>query len=121
MGAATSVWAFFRGRHLWLRARHAISGATVAAVQINGLELGELGLNAALAAHYGAATGLAAGDDTLIREAELVVPGIATVEVNGPRSHAAQSLHPVEGCARIEVSACAILLRSGPGWQAPSI
>lgn len=85
---------------------HTISGATVAAVRINGLELGELGLNAALAAHYGAATVLATGDDTLIREAELVVPGITTVEVKRAfGSQAAQSLHPAEACARIEASA----------------
>src|SRR6185437_10593923 len=60
---------------------HTVSGGTIARVRCNGQELGELGLNAALAAHYGAVPVLATGDDTLAREAESVVPGIATVAV----------------------------------------
>jgi D-amino peptidase len=47
---------------------HTVSGGTIARLRCNGQELGELGLNAALAT----------GDDTLSREAESVVPGITT-------------------------------------------
>jgi D-amino peptidase len=60
---------------------HTISGSTIACVRCDGRELGELGLNAALASHHGAVAVLATGDDTLCAEAEAVVPGITTVEV----------------------------------------
>jgi D-amino peptidase len=84
---------------------HTISGGSIASVRCNGRELGELGLNAALAAHYGAATVLATGDDTLVREAELTVPGITAVEVKRAfGNRATASLHPAESCARIEAA-----------------
>lgn len=82
---------------------HTISGSTIAAVRCNGRELGELGLNVALAAHYGVRTVLVTGDDTLVREAELTVPEITTVEVKrAVGNRAAEGLHPREACARIE-------------------
>jgi D-amino peptidase len=85
---------------------HTISGGTIAQVRCNGQELGEIGLNAALAAHYGAVPVLATGDDTLAREAESVVPGITTVAVKRAfGNRAAEGLHPEESCARIETAA----------------
>jgi D-amino peptidase len=85
---------------------HTMSGATVAQIRCNGQELGELGLNAALAAHHGAVPLLATGDDSLVREACAVVPGIATVEVKkAVANRAAEGLHPDEACARIESAA----------------
>jgi D-amino peptidase len=89
---------------------HTMSGATIAQVRCNGQELGELGLNAALAAHYGAVPVLATGDDTLVREAASVVPGITTVEVKrAVGNRAAESLHPEEACTRIEAAARAAM------------
>ena len=80
---------------------HTVSGGTIAQVRCNGTELGELGLNAALAAHYGAVPLLASGDDTLAREAEAIAPGIVTVEVKrAVANRAAESLHPTEAGAR---------------------
>jgi D-amino peptidase len=85
---------------------HTISGGIIARVRCNGQELGEIGLNAALAAHYGAVPVLATGDDTLAREAESVVPGITTVVVKRAiGNRAAEGLHPEESCARIEAAA----------------
>lgn len=84
---------------------HTVSGSTIAAVRCNGREVGELGLNAALAAHYGTPTVLATGDDTLVREAQAAIPGIMTVEVKRALGNrAAESLHPDEACARIETA-----------------
>jgi D-amino peptidase len=89
---------------------HTVSGGTIAAVRCNGVELGELGLNAALAAHFDAVTLLATGDDTLAREAKAVVPGITTVTVKWAWStRAAEGLHPDEACARIEAAAATAL------------
>lgn len=84
---------------------HTISGGTIARVRCNGQELGEVGLNAALASFYSAVPALAVGDDTLVHEAEAVVPGIATVSVKQAfGNRAAQSLHPADSCAAIEAA-----------------
>lgn len=74
---------------------YTISGGTIAKVRCNGQELGEIGLNAALAAHHGAVPVLPTGDHTLAREAESVVPGITTVAVKRAfGNRAAEGLHP---------------------------
>lgn len=84
---------------------HTVSGATIAGVRCDGRELGETGLNAALAAHYGAAPVLAAGDDSLAREAEEIVPGLYAVTVKWALGgSAARNLHPDEACDRIEAA-----------------
>ncbi|MGH3095398.1 MAG: M55 family metallopeptidase [Streptosporangiales bacterium] len=84
---------------------HTISSAAITGVRCNGRELGETGLNAALAAHYGAAPVLAAGDDSLAREAEEVVPGLYAVTVKWAVGFAAaRNLHPDEACDRIEAA-----------------
>lgn len=84
---------------------HTVSGGTIARVRCNGLELGEVGLNAALAAHFGAVPIVATGDDTLVREVEAVAPGIVAVEVKRAfGNRAAESLHPEEACARIQAA-----------------
>lgn len=84
---------------------HTISSATITGVRCSGRELGETGLNAALAAHYGVSPVLAAGDDSLAREAEEVVPGLHAVTVKWALGgSAARNLHPQEACARIEAA-----------------
>jgi D-amino peptidase len=89
---------------------HTVSGATIAQVRCNGQELGELGLNAALAAHYGAVPVLATGDNTLALEAESLLPGITTVVVKTAfGNRAAEGLHPDESCSRIESAATTAL------------
>lgn len=93
---------------------HTLRGSVVGRVRCNGRELGEVGLNAALAAHHGAVAVLATGDDTLAREAETTVPGITTVTVkNAVGTRAAEGLHPVEACARIEAAATVALEHAG--------
>ena len=94
---------------------HTVSGGTIAQVRANGEELGELGLNVALAAHFGAMPVLATGDDSLAREAAAVAPGITTVTVKWSYgTRAAESLHPSEACERIEAAATAALQDRGP-------
>ncbi|HZC72355.1 MAG TPA: M55 family metallopeptidase [Jatrophihabitans sp.] len=91
---------------------HTMSGTTIAQVRCDGRELGEIGLNAALAAHFGAVPVLVTGDDTALREAESDVPGIASVEVKRAFGNsAAEGLHPTDACARIEAGAEAALAR----------
>ena len=82
---------------------HTISGAVVSDVRCNGRSLGELGLNAALAAHAGAPAVLVAGDDSVAAEAADVAPGMHAVVVKRALGGtAAASLHPDEACDRIE-------------------
>src|SRR5690606_13006047 len=86
----------------------------VAGVRCDGGELGETGLNAALAAHFGAAPVLATGDDTLAAEAEEIVPGSYTVTVKWARgAAAAENLHPEEACERTEAAVPTALAERG--------
>jgi D-amino peptidase len=92
---------------------HTVSGSAIAQVRCDGRELGELGLNAALAAHFGAVPALATGDDTLAREAEATIAGITTVAVKrAVGNRAAEGLHPKEACARIEAATTLALGRA---------
>lgn len=81
---------------------HTMSSAVIADVRVDGESLGEIGLNAALAAHHGAVPVCVSGDDTVAAEAGAVVSGIRTVVVKRALGcHAAENLHPVEACRRI--------------------
>lgn len=83
---------------------HTISSAVVADVRCNGRSFGELGLNAALAAHADVPAVLVAGDDSVAAEASDVVPGMHAVIVKRELGgSAAASLHPDEACDRIEL------------------
>ncbi|MGH3488967.1 MAG: M55 family metallopeptidase [Actinopolymorphaceae bacterium] len=93
---------------------HTVSSAVIAEVRVDGTPLGEIGLNAALAAHHGAVPVLVSGDDTVAAEASAVVPGIRTVEVKRALgAHAADSLHPDDACARIEAAVPGALAARG--------
>jgi len=82
---------------------HTIHGGVVADVRCDGRSLGELGLNATLAAHRGVPAVLVSGDDTVAAEAAEVAPRMHTVVVKRALgAHAAALLHPDEACDRIE-------------------
>src|SRR5262245_30949596 len=50
-------------------------------LNVNGVSVGEGGMNAAMAAWYGVAVALVTGDDAAVEEVKGVVPGIRTVAV----------------------------------------
>jgi D-amino peptidase len=82
---------------------HTIHGGVVADVRCDGRSVGELGLNAALAAHTGVPPVLVAGDDSVAAEAAEVAPGMHAVVVKWAYgARAAASLHPDDACDRIE-------------------
>ena len=82
---------------------HTIHGGVVADVRCQGRSLGEIGLNAAFAAHSGVPVVLVSGDDTVAAEATSVVPGIHAVVVKRALGFSAAALvHPDEACERIE-------------------
>ncbi len=85
---------------------HTIHGGVVADVRCEGRSRGEIGLNAALAAHSSVPAVLVSGDDTVAAEAALVAPGIHTVVVKRAIGfYAAALLDPDEACDRIEEEA----------------
>lgn len=82
---------------------HTISSACVADIRCQGRSLGEIGLNAALAAELNVPLVLVSGDDTVAREATELLPGVRAVVVKeGLGQNAALSLHAEEACLRIE-------------------
>lgn len=60
---------------------HTISGIVIDSVTINGLEVGETGINAAIAGYYGVPLIFVSGDLAVTKEAEALVPNIVTVAV----------------------------------------
>ncbi|QUQ63168.1 M55 family metallopeptidase [Kutzneria sp. CA-103260] len=83
---------------------HTVSGRVIADVRCDGSSLGELGLNAALAAHYGVPSVLVSGDDTVAAEAVEVAAGMRCVVVKRALgARAARMIHPEEACRRIEL------------------
>ncbi|MDQ6711483.1 MAG: M55 family metallopeptidase [Candidatus Dormibacteraeota bacterium] len=85
---------------------HTYGGRTIYALRINGRAQSEASLNAALAGSFGVRTGLITGDRATIDEAKAVLPGIEGVIVKEALGRqAAQSLHPLEACRRIEEGA----------------
>lgn len=60
---------------------HTYSGATVQSLHINGVEVGETGLNAALAGFFDVPTVFISGDYAVTEEAKALIPGITTAPV----------------------------------------
>jgi len=74
---------------------HTYSGGTVESIHMNGVEVGETGLNAALAGHYGVPVVFVSGDDAVAEEAKAILPNITTAVVKWAVSRqAAKCLHP---------------------------
>jgi len=84
------------------------------AVRLNGREVGEYGLNASLAGHYGVPVVLITGDRAVTEQARGFIPGIETVAVKeGIGRTAARTLHPEEARERIAAGVPAALARRG--------
>jgi len=88
---------------------HTYSGE-VSALRFNGVEVGELGADAALAGAYGVPVVLVTGDEAACREAQELLGGVATVAVKeGISRSAAVCLPPEVARARIAEAAAAAL------------
>jgi D-amino peptidase len=93
---------------------HTIRSGVLADVRCDGRSLGELGLNAALAAHHSVSPVLVTGDDAVAAEAAGVAPGMHRVIVKRALgARAAASLHPDEACDRIQQAVPTALADSG--------
>lgn len=93
---------------------HTINGGCVSDVRCNGRPVGEIGLNAALAQHFGVPVVLVCGDDTVAAEAASVIEGVSTVVGKWSLgARAAESLHPARACQQIEQAVPAALTSRG--------
>lgn len=91
--------AMFIGYHARMGApgvlSHTISGAKVANTWINDRLVGETGLNAALAGHFGVPVGLVTGDQCVCAEATELLGDVLTVAVkHAITRYSARCLHP---------------------------
>jgi D-amino peptidase len=85
---------------------HTYNPRAIAKVTLNGVEVGESGINALVALGHGVPIVLITGDDTTAEEARVVCPDISAVVVKSSVTRfAADSLHPAEACARIKEAA----------------
>jgi D-amino peptidase len=88
-------------------------------VRLNGLSVGEVGLNAAYAGSWGVPVVLVSGDQAVAAETRaLLGTGVETVIVKESLGRqAARSVHPSVACERIEAGVQRALARAHTPWQ----
>ncbi|UTF49766.1 M55 family metallopeptidase [Desulfomicrobium sp. ZS1] len=107
---ATYSAAFFVGYHAMggtmdASIVHTFTGR-IQEVRLNGIKVGEIGLNAALAGHFGVPVAFVAGDLAACREAEALLPGVRTLAVKEAiGAYAAICEHPARTCRAIHAAA----------------
>ncbi|MBY0084096.1 M55 family metallopeptidase [Brevibacillus sp. M2.1A] len=75
---------------------HTLSGLAIHRLILNGKEVGEAGLNAAIAGAFGVPVVLVTGDSQTAKEVEEHIPGVFTVAVKtGITGLSSQAMHPV--------------------------
>lgn len=111
---------FFIGYHAMAGTRnggmeHTYSSASIYNIKINGQYVGESGINAALAGHYGVPLGLVTGDNILIAEIrKFFGKEVETVITKkGISRFAAQCRHPKDVQSEIEIKAARALQKIG--------
>jgi D-amino peptidase len=110
--------AFFVAYHGSIGAERAVLSHTynprvIGHVSINGVTVGESGLNALVAQHFGVPVALVTGDDVTAEETRAVLPGAEAVVVKRAVSRfAADSLHPEAACELIRTGARRALERA---------
>jgi D-amino peptidase len=83
-------------------------------VKLNGHNVGEYGLNAAMAGHFGVPVVFVSGDSAAVRQAAAFIPGVITVAVKegfGPT--VARTMHPEEAREQIARGVSSAIARRG--------
>ena len=84
---------------------HTISSSVVRSVKVNGIEMPELGLNAAIAGYYGVPVVLVSGDTAVCKQAgEILGKDVVTVAVKEAHGRLAAKLVPMAE-ARLKLTA----------------
>lgn len=90
---------------------HTYSGA-LKRVTLNGREVGEYGLNAAVAGHFAVPVVFISGDHAVVEQARSLIPGVEGLAVKeGIGQTAARTMHPAEARERIAAGVKAALAR----------
>ncbi len=85
---------------------HTMSSLTIRSYEINGVSMGEIGMQALAAGHYGVPFAFLAGDRYACTEIAALLPGVSTVAVKeGLSQRSACCLSPVEARRRIREGA----------------
>lgn len=93
---------------------HTLSGLAIHRLVLNGKEVGEAGLNAAIAGAFGVPVVLVTGDSQTAQEVEEDIPGVITVAVkSGITGLSSQALHPIRARELIRSQAKEALLQRG--------
>jgi D-amino peptidase len=99
---------------------HSYSGATVAAIRVNGDDWGETELNAAVAGHYAVPVALVTGDDVLCEQVPRLLPDTRTVPVKDALGfRAARSLSPAAAQAELAAATRGVLTAPLPAPFTP--
>jgi D-amino peptidase len=75
---------------------HSMSSRTISRIWVNGKEIGEIFLSAALAGEFDVPVGLVTGDTIAVKEAKKLLGNIETVAVKEPIARQSAKLLPVE-------------------------
>jgi D-amino peptidase len=90
---------------------HTLSGLAIHRLILNGKEVGEAGLNAAIAGAFGVPVVLVTGDSQIAQEVEEDIPGVFTAVVKtGITGLSSQAMHPVRARELIRSKAKEALL-----------
>ena len=93
---------------------HTMSSANLTAVRLNGVEMGEAGINAAIAGHFGVPVVMISGDDAVVEETRSLLGDVEGAVVKESLGfHAARTLTPAAGRAEIDRAVRAALGRLG--------
>ena len=93
---------------------HTMSSATLAGLRLNGVEMPEAGVNAAIAGHFGVPVVMISGDDAIAEEATRIIGDLETAVVKRSLGfHSARTLMPAAGQALIRERVGAALARVG--------
>jgi len=93
---------------------HTYNPRAIARVLLNGVEVGESGINALVALGHGVPVVLITGDDTTAEEARRICPGIhAAVVKRSVTRFSADSMHPTAACELIRDTAARALADLG--------
>ncbi len=106
----TYAAALFIGYHVRMGAQgllaHTMNGGTVEEIKVNGMVLGETGINAAIAGAFSVPVVLVTGDSSVAREAVATLGKVETVAVKEAVSGcAAKCMHPVKAQRLIRAAA----------------
>ncbi len=95
---------------------HTYNPRAVSSARLNGVVVGEAGINALVALGHGVPVALVTGDQVTIAETSAVVPGVVGVSVKEAVTRwSADCLHPAAACRAIRAGAEAAVQRAGRG------